>query len=257
MRIEFPHTAREDFHWAQPQLRIGSAVDSDLVLAATQAAPRHLCIEHDRRGWVLQVMPGAGRIHVNARPVHECALLRAGDVVSVGECRLLLCADEDPNLRRPAAVIGCEACTVALRAVAGPLSGKVLPVHGHLELGPHGQFPLELPQGETVSLRLAWREGQLMLHVVQAAASHPLRVNGVRVQAVPLQSGDQIGVALHRFVVDIPGRKPEPEAVAPPVAPEREDEEQAVAHSIGGSWWLIVTATVLALGIGLILLFRF
>ena len=37
MRIEFPHAAREDFHWAQAQLRIGSAPDNDLVLAANQA----------------------------------------------------------------------------------------------------------------------------------------------------------------------------------------------------------------------------
>ena len=113
MRIEFPHAAREDFHWSQARLRIGSAPDNDLVLAVTQAAPRHLCIQHDRRGWVLQVLPGAGRIYVNARPVHERALLRAGDVVSVGDCRLLLCADVDPSQRQCAAVNDFETCTVA------------------------------------------------------------------------------------------------------------------------------------------------
>ena len=255
MRIEFPHAAREDFHWSQAQLRIGSAPDNDLVLAVTQAAPRHLCIQHDRRGWVLQVLPGAGRIYVNARPVHERALLRAGDVVSVGDCRLLLCADVDPSQRQCAAVNDFETCTVALRAVAGPLSGKVLPVHGHLELGPHGRIPLELPQGETVSLRLAWRDGRLMLQVLEPSANHPLRVNGARVQTVALQPGDQIGVAMHRFVVEAPGMQPEPEIAAPPSIPAREDEP--VPHSSGGAWWLMLTAAVLALGIGLVLLIRF
>ena len=93
MRIEFPHAAREDFHWAQAQLRIGSAPDNDLVLAASQASARHLRIQLDRRGWVLQVLPSADRIYVNARPVRERALLRAGDVVSVGDCRMLLQRD--------------------------------------------------------------------------------------------------------------------------------------------------------------------
>ncbi len=255
MRIEFPNAAREDFHWTQAQLRIGSAPDNDLVLAVTQAAPQHVRIQHDRRGWVLQVMPGAGRIYVNARPVHEQALLRAGDVVSVGDCRLLLCADEDPNQRHSAAVNDSGACTVALRAVAGPLSGRVLPVHERLELGPHGPLPLELPQGEAVSLRIAWRDGQLMLQALQPSVRHPLRVNGAPVQAIALQPGDQIGVAMHRFVVEAPGMKLEPEIVTLSSAPTYPDE--TVPHSTGGAWWLILTAAVLALGIGLVLLIRF
>ena len=76
MRIEFPRSAREDFHWTQPQLRIGSAPDNDLVLAAGHAAEHHVRIQHDRGGWVLQVLSAAARIHVNARPVRERALLR-------------------------------------------------------------------------------------------------------------------------------------------------------------------------------------
>src|SRR5665213_2733978 len=119
MRIEFPNAAREDFHWVQARLRIGSAPDNDLVLAASQAAPRHLCIEQDRRGWVLQVLPSTDRVYVNARPVRERALLRAGDVVSVGDCRLLLCDDEEPTRRVPHKVPEGGRTAAALRAVAG------------------------------------------------------------------------------------------------------------------------------------------
>ena len=135
MRIEFPHAAREDFHWTQAQLRVGSAPDNDLVLATNQAAPHHLSIQHDRRGWILQVLPSADRVYVNARPVYECALLRPGDVVSVGDCRMLLRADDDPSLRTPLIVPEQERCAVALRAVSGPLSGRVLPVRGSVLLG--------------------------------------------------------------------------------------------------------------------------
>lgn len=256
MRIEFPNAAREDFHWASAQLHIGSAPDNDLVLAIDQAAPHHLRIQQDRRGWVLQVLPSADRIYVNARPVRERALLRAGDVVSVGDCRLLLRADEDPARRPPLNAPGQGRCTVALRAVAGPLSGRVLPLRDNLTFGPHGDCPLELPQGGVVTLRIFWEGGRLWLQTAQSCERHPLRVNGVKVpQKLALQPGDQLGVAMHRFVVDGPGMEPEPEIVMAEPLPSRLPE--ASAGPSGEVWWLIVTAAVLALGIALVLLIRF
>lgn len=255
MRIEFPHSAREDFHWTQAQLRIGSAPDNDLVLAARQAAAQHVRIQRDRRGWVLQVVPSAGRIYVNARPVRERALLRVGDVVSVGDCRMLLRDDQDPAQRVPVSVPGSGRCTVALRAVAGPLSGRVLSLHESLELGPHGRCPLELPQGDIATLRAGWQDGKLMLEAVRPSTRHPLRVNGVVVQKLALQPGDQIGLAMHRFVVDAPGMEAEPAIVMPEPPPDHLPED--AAGPPGEVWWLIVTAAVLALGIALVLMIRF
>lgn len=253
MRIEFPRSAREDFHWTQPQLRIGSAPDNDLVLAAGHAAEHHVRIHHDRRGWVLQVLSAAARIHVNARPVRERALLRAGDVVSVGGCRMLLRDDEDPAQRPPLTVSQEGRCTVALRAVGGPLSGRVLSLRDSLELGSQSRVPLDLPQGEHASLRIFWHAGELVLEAGETSASYPLRVNGVVAGRLALQPGDQIGLASHRFVVDAPGMMPEapmPELHLP-MAPE------VVAGPRGEVWWLIVTAAVLALGIAMVLLIRF
>lgn len=255
MRIEFPHAAREDFHWVQARLRIGSAPDNDLVLAASQAAPKHLCIEQDRRGWVLQVLPSADRIYVNARPVRERALLRAGDMVSVGDCRLLLCDDENPASRAPRKVTGQGCCTAAVRAVAGPLSGRVLPLRDSLELGPEGIYALGPAQGEAVGLRISWNDGQILLEDICRSPRHPLRVNGVVVQNVALLPGDQIGVAMHRFVLEAPGTEAEPEIVLDEHISA--DLPEAAAGPKGEVWWLIVTAAVLALGIALALLIRF
>ncbi len=255
MRIEFPKVAREDFHWTQAQLTIGSAPDNDLVLAASQAAGKHLRILQDRRGLVLQVLPSAGRIHVNARPVRERAMLRAGDVISVGDCRMLLRADEDPALRSLPVVPAPVRCTVALRAVSGPLSGRVLSVESRLELGVQGRYPLELPQGEVASLRIHWQEGRLLLEAMQCSERYPLRVNGVVATSVALQPNDQIGVGMHRFVVDAPGMEPEPEIIMPEPPPARLPKEPAGLS--GEVWGLIVTAAILALGIALVLLIRF
>lgn len=255
MRIEFTHSAREDFLWSQPLLRIGSAPDNDLALAAHQADEHHLRIQQDKRGLVLQVIPNAGRIYVNARPVRERALLRAGDILSVGDCRMLLRSDAELTGRQPLEVPEQGRCTVALRAVAGPLSGRVLSLQERLELGPQGRYPLELPQGETASLRIFWKDHQLLLEAGEESSRYPLRVNGVPARQLALQPGDQIGVAMHRFVLDAPGMEPEPVIVMPEPVPEPLPEEAAGPR--GEVWWLIVTAAVLALGIALVLLIRF
>ena len=256
MRIEFPQSTRAGFPWNQAQLRVGSEPDNDLILAAGQAAAHHLRITFDRRGWVLEVLPHATRVYVNARPVRERAILRPGDMLSVGDCRMLLCADDEPEGRLSPDLPEQERCTVALRAVAGPLSGHVLAISERLELGPHGRLPLDLPQGDTAMLTVYWRDGKLCLETDQPTDSrYPARVNGATVQHTVLLPGDQIGIGMHRFLVDAPGLEPEPEIVmpAPPAQPLPED----VAGPRGEVWWLIVTAAVLALGIALLLLAHF
>lgn len=252
MRIEFPNSTRAVVSWNQPLLRIGSDSDNDVVLAAGQVAPHHLRISLDKRGWVLDVLPDATRIYVNARPVRERAILRAGDTLSVGDCRMLLCADETPVARTSPDMPEQERCTVALRAVAGPLSGQVLPLADRLELGPQGRIPLDLPQGEPATVTIFWCDGQLRMESSQPVdGRYPVRVNGVAVQQTVLLPDDQIGIGMHRFVIDAPGLAPEPEIVLPPdPVPLPED----TAGPRGEVWWLIATAAVLALGIALLLL---
>jgi hypothetical protein len=253
MRIEFPHAAREDVSWDGPVLTIGSAPDNAVVLGSHQAAAHHLCLYSDRRGYVLQVLPGGSRVYVNARPVRARALLRAGDVLSVGDCRMLLKADQAPDEREVLVIPERSRCPVALRAVAGPLSGRVFPLHDQLELGPQAAVPLELPQGESASLRLFWQDGQLRLSQQHGSTRYPLRVNGCEVGGAALHPGDQLGLATHRFIVDAPGMQPEPELASFPSADPLPEE---LAGPRGEVWWLIVTAAVLALGIALVLLVR-
>jgi len=128
-------------------------------------------------------------------------------------------------------------------------------VQDSLELGPQGRCALELPQGDVTALRIFWDGGQLRLEATQPSERHPLRVNGVAVQRVALLPDDQIGVAMHRFVVEAPGMEAEPEIVMAEPLPTHLPEE--AAGPTGEVWWLIVTAAVLALGIALVLLIRF
>jgi pSer/pThr/pTyr-binding forkhead associated (FHA) protein len=254
MRIEFVSSARGDFHWSRPVLTIGRSEENDLVVSETPVAPRHVTVHRDRRGLVLEVAPDTGRVYVNARPVRERALLRAGDSLSVGDCRMLIRDDADIDARDTQHSTDAR-CTVALRPVAGPLSGRVVSVGDRLELGAtHGALPLELPQGDAALLTLAWEDDELVMDGSRVPARHAVRVNGVKVVRAVLQPGDQIGVGAHRFVVDAPGWSAEPVVVMP------EPEAEAVVEDNSGSrvdvWWLIVTAALLALGIALMLFVR-
>jgi hypothetical protein len=177
-------------------------------------------------------------------------------MLSVGDCRMLLCADDAPEDRSSPDMPEQERCTVALRAVAGPLSGHVLSIADRLELGPHGRMPLDLPQGETAMLAIVWRGGKLCLETDQSIDSrYPARVNGTTVQQTVLLPGDQIGIGMHRFLIDAPGLEPEPEFVMPEPPPEPLPEDAAGPR--GEVWWLIATAAVLALGIALLLFVHF
>lgn len=253
MRFEFSHSAREDFIATKDALRVGSAADNELILAAHQAAPHHLRIVRDARGVVLEVLPGAGRIYVNARPVRERALLREGDVLSLGDCRMFLRSDDDPAQREAIVSPGPGRCPASLRAVAGPLSGRVMRIDDTLELGPLGHHPLELPHNAVAALRIGWKDGVLMLESARNESRFPLRLNGVAVERAPLRPDDQIGIAMHRFVLDAPGLLAEP----PVAEPELDPAPEAAAGPRGEVWWLIATAAVLALAIALMLLIRF
>ncbi|MGF6712256.1 pSer/pThr/pTyr-binding forkhead associated (FHA) protein [Luteibacter sp. W1I16] len=255
MRIEFVSSARGDFHWSRPVLTIGRADDNDLVVSEAQVAARHVTLHRDRRGLVLEVAPDTGRVYVNARPVRERALLRPGDSLSLGDCRMLIRDDADLEARETIEPTASR-CTVALRPVAGPLSGRVVPLGDRIELGAsHGAMPLELPGNDAALLVLAWEGGELVLDASRVPARHAVRVNGVKVVRASLQPGDQLGVASHRFIVDGPGWAAEPKVIMP--EPEPEPLPEDVAGPRGDVWWLILTAAVLALGIALVLFVQF
>jgi pSer/pThr/pTyr-binding forkhead associated (FHA) protein len=257
MRIEFANAARDGLAWTGPLLRIGQAADNDLVLDDAGVAAHHLSLRRMPGTLVLEVEPGAGRVYVNARPVHERALLRAGDSLGVGKCRLRLCADAAVPDDDGEGARG-EPLTVALRAVAGPLSGRVMPLDERLELGPRGHVPLDLPHGDEAALAVVRRDGGLYLDAARVPAELALFVNGRATRDTPLHDGDQIALGAHRFVVDawVPARTTA-HAARDVFLPHEADLPEDTAGPRGEVWWLIVTAAVLGLAIALLLFVRF
>ncbi len=252
MRIAFVHSSRETFRSPDARVRIGSGSENDLVLAGNGVAARHAAIVEDRRGLVLEVLPGAPHVYVNARPVRERALLRLGDHLNVGGNKLLLLPDDQTKddvsaLSDPADGVP-RSGFAALRAVAGALSGRLLPIETTLILGGRGS----VLQGMTGGCSLQIRGEELLLDAEESG----VLVNGLPRRRAKLACGDQLTLGEHRFVVEAPGLQGEIATARhapfePPPAPQPEARASRAEYG-----WLLGTAALLAAIIALLLWWR-
>ena len=252
MRIAFVHSSRETFRSTGARVRIGGGAENDLALSGAGVAARHLAIVEDRRGLVLEVLPGASHVYVNARPVRERGLLRYGDTLSIGGCKLLLLSDE--SRERGASIASAPSSDAirpgfaALRAVSGALSGKLLPVETKLILG--GRGPVLPGVTPSCSVQVCGQE------LVLEAADAGVQVNGLPGTRSRLVSGDQVTLGEHRFVVEAPGLQVEAATAATPIElpPPRPRTEPRASRAEFG--WLLGTAALLAVIIALLLWWR-
>ena len=247
MRLGLP-APRDDFASSATMITIGHEAGCDLVLDDAGVCGRHLRLSHDRRGYVLDVLPGAPRVYVNARPVRERALLTAGDQITVGNTQLLLKSDQPPPPAPVAAVDphGLPGAAI-LRVLTGAGSGQTLAVAPSLRLDGSG-----LP---AAALRVELCDGVPCLRSEELQGEQRPRVNGHAVNSARLHDGDQIVSGLQRFRVE-----------APTVAARDESAQSFLPHEAAlpedtagprrEVWWLLLTAAVLALAIALVLAAR-
>ncbi|MDE1897561.1 MAG: FHA domain-containing protein [Xanthomonadaceae bacterium] len=247
MRLGFP-APRDDFASSATTITIGRDAGCDLRLEDTGISGCHLRLSHDRRGTVLDVLSGAPRVYVNARPVRERALLTAGDQISVGSAQLLLKSDQPPPAAPLAnADVRSPPGTAILRMLTGALSGQTLAIAPILNLdGP------DLPAG---SVWVELCDGVPCLRSRAAHAQSWLRVNGHAVTTARLHDGDQIVLGMQRFRVEAPTVAARDQA-AQSFLPHEAALPEDTAGPRREVWWLLLTAAALALAIALVLAAR-
>ena len=276
MRLSFPNGEHADVVVEQGELRVGAAADNRVVIEGAGLADHHASFVVDpQRGILLRLLSGSSVAHVNARPVRRLALLRLGDVVSLGSLQVLVKPDSDGEIRSDVpAEAGADAGSgsrggsrVVLRAVAGRLFGRSFPLDA----------PLTIGRGSAADIRLddpalAERHARVEQHGTQVVlrdlgSSDGSVVNGVPVRDALLHPGDQIALEHDRFVLEAPGL-PARGRAAPP-APRSgggiTQTMQAVnvpsgpapapaAGSGGNVWWLIGAAVLIMVALAALLL---
>lgn len=248
MRVVGVHPAREQVSCGAGPIYIGSAPDDAITLAGAGVAPNHLNLVADARGLVLEVRPGCQRVYVNARAVHERALLHYGDVVTLGANRVLVTADADPSCTDPLPAANEAAGYAALRVASGVESGRLLAIAPLLRLGAGTRYAGELGH--------ACRVVQTADGVWFEADGDDACVNGWPCRRARLAAGDQLVLGGHHFIVEAPASEYAAHIAAlpplpPPPLPEVVDDGPHTEV-----WWLIVAAAVLAAIIALFLYFR-
>jgi len=275
MRLTFPNGEHPDV--VEPsRITLGSGGDSRVRLDGL--ADRHAVLANDRRGLWLVIESGEATAHVNARPVNRLALVRPGDLISLGHVQMLLRSETDPPTSKlpPASAAlnrqntgNSAICSerFLLRGVGGAHYGLSFPLCD----------PIVIGRGDTADLRLdeptlGDRHARVELHgdrVVLRDLASPGQgegtvLNGVPVRNALLMAGDQLTWEQNRYVLEAPGLSapvqrhdttPLPptahttqtirpvSGVIPSLAATAAEPEQ---HRKGNTvWWLIVSAAAL------------
>lgn len=280
MRLHFPHKEHEDLLIAPGDTSIGSANDNVVVLSRPGIAAHHASLSVGDRGFVLSVVDPAARVHVNARPVREKAILRLGDVVSLDTLQFVLKPDRDASIRTdvPASAAGDEAQTrtrnvppkAVLRGVSGLYFGKIVPLRGRLVIGRDSDCDLVLDEPE-MSRRHAMIENTGdVIFLRDLGSANGTFVNGVQVRNAVLHPDDQIAFDHNRFLLEAPGLPGREQAAlvnerdAPNITqtmravrlPEDDQPSPANGPVRNDIWWLIGAAALIGMGIAMLLLVK-
>jgi pSer/pThr/pTyr-binding forkhead associated (FHA) protein len=286
MRLCFPNNEHPDVLIAPGDTAIGSASDNAIVLTAPGVAPHHARLNVSARSIVLAAGEGGARIHVNARPVVEKAILRLGDVVSLDTIKFTLKPDRDdsidtcvPGHVTPAPAAPVDAvdspmrtrqlpARVVLRGVSGSYFGKIVPVRGRLTIGRDGDCGLILDEPEMSRHHAVIENAGDGIYLRDMGSANGTFVNGVLVRDAVLHTDDQIAFDRNRFLLEAPSLPTRGDlestpasaqevnitqtmrAIDKPAAPPAAPVEERNRNDI---WWLIGAAALIAAGIAVLL----
>jgi hypothetical protein len=223
-------------------------------------APALLRFCVDRRGVWMLVADAQRGVHVNGRKVRRMAMLRVGDAIYVDGVELVLARAGEARQAEAGSFddIG-EApgdMRVVLRGVGGKHHGRSFTLERPRLVGSAAEADIRIDDAA-----FAERHAQLSLQGERIAlrdlgSSEGSVVNGRPVRDAWLQPGDQLVFdALHRFVVEAPGKLLHPKDALPVVELMAEPQAPAARRSWRRWPWLLLAAVLIGLALAALLLF--
>src|SRR5262249_17138614 len=282
MRLHFPNREHADLLVAPGDTSLGSAGDNNVVLDRPGVAAHHASLSVGDRGYVLSVVDPAARVHVNARPVREKAILRLGDVISLDTLQFVLKPDRDASIRTEvpgASASGADDAATrirnvppkaVLRGVSGTYFGKIVPLRGKLVIGRDSDCDLILDEPEMSRRHAMIENSGDIIFLRDLGSANGTFVNGVQVRNAVLHPDDQIAFDHNRFLPEAPGLPGrDQQAIDERDAPNITQTMRAVRLAEADApqsepnpatrndiWWLIGAAALIGLGITLLLLVK-
>ena len=289
MRLTFPNGEHPDV--VEPS-RVSLGNSSDSRVRLDSLADRHAVLANDRRGLWLVIESSEATAHDNARPVSRRALVRPGDLISLGRVQILLRSENDPvapgtTLPPASAALTRETtrnspiCSerFLLRGVGGAHFGLSFPLCDPVVVGRGESADLRLdePTLGDRHARIELHGDRVVLRDLGANQGEGTRLNGMPVRNALLMGGDQLAWEQNRYVLEAPGLSapiqrhdttPLPktshstQTVRPvtgvhtaQIAPTRNESLPSGKGSMVWGWWLIGAAAVLGAVLTALLLF--
>lgn len=216
MRVCFPNGEHSEVVTAGGPISIGSADGNDVVLAVPGIEPKHATIRQDsQRGILLEASAAGAQLHVNGREVRQVALIRLGDVLSLGRVQVILKPDRDDQIvvRVPQQavdansdpVLRAASSRVVLRGVAGGFFGRSIALTDTVVLGRSAAAGISIDDPELPDRAASFEIHGDRVILRDLGTADGAVVNGVQVRDAVLHPGDQIAIESHRFVLEAPG----------------------------------------------------
>jgi pSer/pThr/pTyr-binding forkhead associated (FHA) protein len=291
MRLHFPNKEHADVIVAPGETTVGAAPDNNVVVGKPGVAAHHVSLAVSERSIVLAVRDAQARVHVNARPVREKALLRLGDTVSLDTVQFMLKPDRDESIRTkvpaPAPARNTPAPPppgsedemnatrarlappkVVLRGVSGSYFGKIVPVRMRLVIGRGSDCDLVLDEPEMSRRHAVIENSGDGIYLRDLGSANGTFVNGVQVRDAVLHPDDQIAFDTNRFLLEAPSLPTRAEGPVLAAEPDNSTITQTMRavprpnapapqppndeRNKNDIWWLIGAAALIAIGIAVL-----
>jgi hypothetical protein len=234
---------------------IGRGGDDAIGLVSDQHSPLlRFCV--DRRGVWLTVADGVRGIHVNGRPVRRMAMLRPGDAIHAEGSELTLMRDAESSAVVPNVADTPGDLRLVLRGVGGHYHGRSITLERPRLVGRAAEADIRIDNQAFPErhARLEHHDGHVLLRDLDSGESSA--VNGKPVRDALLLPGDQVVFdAQHRFVVEAPARRLQPEAAVEIDLASTRLGAGRVASPVRRLPWLLLAALLIAGALSLLLLF--
>jgi len=291
MRLHFPNKEHADVIIAPGNTAVGAAPDNNVVVNKPGITAHHVSLAVSERSIVLAVRDAQARVHVNARPVREKALLRLGDTVSLDTVQFMLKPDRDESIRTkvpaPAPAAGTPTPPppgseeemnatrarlappkVVLRGVSGSYFGKIVPVRMRLVIGRGSDCDLVLDEPEMSRRHAVIENSGDGIYLRDLGSANGTFVNGVQVRDAVLHPDDQIAFDQNRFLLEAPSLPTRADGAQLAADPDNSTITQTMRavprpsapvglprndeRNKNDIWWLIGAAALIAIGIAVL-----
>jgi len=215
MKLIFPNGEHEAFALADGINSIGNAPDCNVILVATEIAPRHCEIEFRANQATIRILDSMAVTTLNGRPITQIETLKAGDLLSIGKisCRLVAIErtasvaaskpppiDEDGHTRVRTALP-----KFVLRGVSGVTFGKTYALAGTMTMGRTNECDITVPAEEVSRSHVRLQVTSDGIMVEDLGSANGTWINNQRVHTGLIKAGDELRLDTIRFMLIAPG----------------------------------------------------